>query len=114
MQSSLRAFFASSLVTPLALLLAPPSQAADLAAGRTKVQTLCQVCHGMDGVAILAEAANLSGQQKGYIEKQLRAFRTGSRQDPQMSIIAKALTDIDIDNLAEWYSAIKVTVEVPK
>jgi cytochrome c553 len=95
-------------------MLAPPSQASDLAAGRAKVQTLCQVCHGMDGVAILAEAANLSGQQKGYIEKQLRAFRSGSRQDPQMSIITKALSDTDIDNLAEWYSNIKITVEPPK
>jgi cytochrome c553 len=45
---------------------------------------------------------------------QLRAFRSGSRQDPQMSIVAKTLTDADIDNLAEWYSGIKVTVEMPK
>jgi cytochrome c553 len=113
MLSSRHSLFAILLVT-LWAMLGPPSQASDLAAGRTKVQTLCQVCHGMDGVAILAEAANLSGQQKGYIEKQLRAFRSGSRQDPQMSIIAKALTDTDIDNLAEWYSNIKVTVEIPK
>ena len=81
---------------------------------RTKVQTLCQVCHGFDGVAILAEAANLSGQQKVYIITQLRAFRAGARKDPQMSIIAKSLTDADIEHLAEWYSSIKVTVEGPK
>lgn len=88
--------------------------AADMTAARNKVQALCQVCHGIDGVAILAEAANLSGQQYGYIVTQLRAFRSGARKDPQMSIVAKALTDADIDNMAAWYSSIKVTVEVPK
>jgi cytochrome c553 len=31
-----------------------------------------------------------------------------------MSIVAKSLTDSDIEELAGWYSAIKVTVEVPK
>lgn len=88
--------------------------AADMTAARNKVQALCQVCHGIDGVAILAEAANLSGQQYGYIVTQLRAYRSGARKDPQMSIVAKSLTDADIDNMAAWYSAIKVTVEPPK
>ena len=91
-----------------------PAQAADAAAARAKVRTLCQNCHGEDGVAVLAGAANLSGQQKEYLTTQLRAFRSGSRQNAQMSIVAKTLTDADIENLAEWYSTIKVTVEMPK
>lgn len=91
-----------------------PALAGDLAAARAKVQTTCQNCHGEDGVAVLPGAANLSGQQKEYLVQQLRAYRSGSRKDPQMSIIAKALTDADIENLAEWYSAIKVTVEKPR
>lgn len=93
---------------------ASSASAADMVAARSKVSALCQVCHGMDGVAILAEAANLSGQQRGYLVAQLRAYRSGSRKAPQMSIIAKSLTDADIENLAAWYSAIKVTVEPPK
>ena len=79
-----------------------------------KVRTLCQNCHGENGVAVLPGAANLSGQQKEYLVQQMRAFRSGSRQNDQMSIIAKTLTDSEIENLADWYSAIKVTVEVPK
>ncbi len=78
------------------------------------VQTLCQNCHGADGVAVLPGAANLSGQQKEYLVAQLRAFRSGSRRNDQMSIIAKPLTDADIDNVSEWYSSIKVTVTPPK
>ena len=87
---------------------------ADSNAARAKVQTLCQVCHGMDGVAILTEAPNLSGQQKGYLIAQLRLYRAGTRHDPQMNIVAKSLSDADIENLADWYSAIKIKVEPPK
>lgn len=65
-------------------------------------------------MATLPGAANLSGQQREYLRTQLRAFRSGSRQNPQMSVIAKTLTDDDIENLSIWYSGIKVTVEMPK
>lgn len=98
------------------LSLAPPTpaRAGDLAAARARVQILCQNCHGMDGVALIPGAANLSGQQKEYLVAQLRAFRSGSRQEAQMSVVAKALTDADIENLASWYAAVKVSVEMPK
>jgi cytochrome c553 len=96
------------------LVLAAPAIAADAAAGRAQVRAVCQNCHGENGVAVLPGAANLAGQQKEYLKAQLRAFRSGSRKDPQMTIVAKTLTDPDIDNLAEWYSAVKVTVEAPR
>ena len=78
------------------------------------MQTLCENCHGVDGIATLPGAANLSGQQKEYLREQLRAFRSGSRQNPQMNVIAKTLTDADIENLSDWYAAFKITVETPK
>ncbi|HEX4330492.1 MAG TPA: c-type cytochrome [Usitatibacter sp.] len=84
------------------------------AAAPDKARTLCQNCHGDNGVAVVPGAANLSGQQKEYLTRQLRAFRSGSRQDPQMNTVAKMLTDADIEALAEWYSAVKVVVEAPK
>jgi cytochrome c553 len=94
--------------------LVAPALAGDATAARAQVRALCQNCHGENGVAVLPGAANLSGQQREYLRTQLRAYRSGSRQNDQMSIIAKTLTDGDIENLAEWYSAIKVTVEMPK
>jgi len=94
--------------------LIEPALAGDAVAGRAKAQAACQICHGEDGVAVLPGAANLSGQQKEYLRGQLRAYRSGSRRDPQMNIIAKPLTDADIENLAEWYSSIRMTVEMPK
>lgn len=67
----------------------------------------------MDGIATVAMVPNLSGQPKDYITVQLKAFRSGQRQHPQMNIIAKGLSDEDIDNLSEWFSSIKVTIELP-
>jgi cytochrome c553 len=94
--------------------LIEPAMAGDAAAGKVKAQAACQICHGEDGVAVLPGAANLSGQQKEYLREQLRAYRLGSRRNPQMNVIAKPLTDADIENLAEWYSSIKMTVEMPR
>jgi len=91
-----------------------PALAGDTAAGRAKARAACQTCHGVDGRATVAGIPNLSGQQKEYLVEQLRAYRSGGRRNEQMSIIAKMLTDADIDNVAEWYSGIKVTVEMPK
>ncbi len=97
------------------MALVPAAAAgADPAAGRAKARALCQNCHGEDGVAVLPGAANLSGQQEEYLREQLRAFRSGSRANPQMSVVAKTLGDADIENLSAWYSSIRVVVEKPK
>ncbi len=87
--------------------------AGDLMAGKAKAEATCQVCHGLDGRAVVPMAANLSGQQKQYIIAQLEAYRSGKRRHEQMSIIAKMLDDDDIENVAEWYSSIKITIEMP-
>ena len=104
------------LCLPLAAAMLLPTAAAgaDAAAGRAKARVLCENCHGQDGVAVLPGAANLSGQQEEYLREQLRAFRSGSRMNPQMSVVAKTLSDADIENLSAWYSSIRVVVEKPQ
>ncbi len=94
-------------------LFAWAALAGDLAAGKAKAEAACQTCHGIDGKATIPMAANLSGQQKGYLAAQLQAYRSGKRKHEQMDIIAKMLNDRDIENLAEWYSSIKVSIEMP-
>ena len=91
--------------------LVETARAADPAPAKAR---MCQNCHGEDGVAVVPGAANLAGQQKEYLIEQLRAFRDGRRQNPQMSVVAKSLTDDDIEELSDWYSSIRVTVEKPK
>lgn len=67
----------------------------------------CASCHGVAGMGNAAAGfPRIAGQHAVYIEKQLRAFRDGSRAgDPQASImhgIAKGLTDDDIKAVAVY------------
>ena len=87
--------------------------AADIEEVKNKVRMQCANCHGYDGVASLPGAANLSGQQEIYLKLQLKAYRSGERQNAMMTVVAKSLTDEDIDQLAAWYANIQVTVEPP-
>jgi cytochrome c553 len=89
------------------------SQAAELP-GRQKAQQICAVCHGIDGIGKNPDVPNLAGESPLYIEKQLKAFRSGERKHEQMSIIAQGLKDQDIRELAKWYSSIHIKVELPE
>jgi len=88
--------------------------AADIDAGKMKAEVLCQTCHGMDGIATNATVPNISGQQNDYTKIQLEAYRSGERKHAQMTIVSQSLSDEDIENLAAWYGAIKVTIEMPE
>jgi len=89
------------------------SHANDVALGRAKADVACALCHGPTGQATLPNAPNLAGQPAIYVSEQLKNYRSGKRQNEVMGVIAKQLTDIEISQLAAWYSAIKVTVEAP-
>jgi cytochrome c553 len=84
--------------------------AQDVSAGRKKA-IACQACHGMDGIAKLPEAPNLAAQPAVYLERELRAYRSGARQNAVMSVAAKTLSDADIRDLAAYYAAITIEVK---
>lgn len=94
------------------VLISSGIAAADPAAGRKKALA-CQACHGLDGVSRLAEAPNLSGQVEPYLVKALQDYRSGTRQNEMMTLMAAALKDEDIADLAAWYAAVKITVQKP-
>jgi cytochrome c553 len=99
----------------LACLLAcaaASSQAADRAAGKAKAAA-CAVCHGPLGMSMLPNAPHLAGQPEIYLAEQLRAYRSGRRAHEVMAVIAKPLSDADIDDLAAWYGSIRVEVREP-
>ena len=85
----------------------------EVTAGRAKADGACALCHGPAGVGTLPNAPNLAGQPAMYVSEQLKNYRSGKRQHEVMSLIAKPLTDVEIAQLAAWYSAIKVAVELP-
>ncbi len=74
----------------------------------------CSVCHGSNGIANDPLSPNLAGQSAAYLEKSLKDFRAGIRQDPRMSFVAKELEDDDIKALAAWYSSFVIDVVVPE
>jgi cytochrome c553 len=106
------------IIIPLLLLvsigLKVVEAGGELPTGKIKAESACQTCHGIDGIGTMAGVPNLSGQKKEYMVTQLKAFQSGRREHNQMSIIAQMLTDDDIDNVSEWYSSIKITVETPQ
>jgi cytochrome c553 len=80
----------------------PASAADDIAA---KVQ-LCAACHGENGVpADPKTIPPIWGQQQSYLVKQLHDFRSGDRDSPIMSPIAKDLAQEDLRRIAAYFAA---------
>ncbi len=80
--------------------------AGDAAAGKGKA-ALCSACHGAEGISSTDIWPNLKGQKYGYLVKQIKAFRDGSRKDPSMQPMVANLSDEDIKNVAAYYSSMK-------
>lgn len=80
--------------------------AGDPAAGKQKAGT-CIACHGQNGISTNDLWPNLAGQKAGYLVKQMKAFKDGSRKDPMMAPMVKGLSDQDMADLAAYYSSLK-------
>jgi cytochrome c553 len=96
-----------------ALLLAAAWAHAAEVDGKTKANVACAACHGPMGMAMQPSVPNLAGQSAIYLIDQLKNFRSGKRQHEVMSVIAKPLTDAEIDSVSNWYSSLQVRVEAP-
>ena len=99
-------------IAVLSWLCSDAALAADAAAGRAKAQA-CAVCHGPLGLSVQPDAPNLAGQPAIFLANQLRAYRSGERRHEVMSIMAKPLSDDDIDNLAAWFASVRVEAHAP-
>ncbi|MFB9984695.1 c-type cytochrome [Mesorhizobium kowhaii] len=108
------------LVLGLAALVVTSSfaQAAGDSIAGQKVIVKCQGCHGKEGLgrALPAggEAPNLAGQKYDYLVHSLMAYKAGERKSYMMSLVVKKLNDEDIANVAAYYAAITISVEVPQ
>ena len=94
------------LISVVAILVIPvAATAADIEAGKAKVQTVCAACHGANGVSVSDNIPNLAAQKTAYIESQLKALKDGSRKNQIMSAIAAQLSSDDIANVAAYFAA---------
>ena len=93
------------------------NMSAELQNGKKKAQTICSACHGIDGQAAAGGNSviipNITAQHKDYLIARLKAYKAGKIQHDQMTIIAGMLSEQDIENVAEWYSRIKVKIFDP-
>ena len=96
------------------VITSPFAQAAgDITDGR-RVMGRCQACHGKDGLGGQPFIPNLAGQKEFYLVHSLMAYKAGERKSSMMSMVVKSLSDEDMANVAAYYAAIKIVVEVPK
>jgi cytochrome c553 len=94
------------------VLVAGTTFAGDIAAGRAKASA-CAVCHGGNGLSMQPNVPHLAGQPEIYLVEQLKNYRSGKRPHEVMSVIAKPLTDPEIDDLAAWYASLQLSVVAP-
>jgi cytochrome c553 len=86
----------------LAVIVAPASAAEDI---EIKAQ-MCAACHGENGVPTEPKSIPIIwGQQQDYLVKQMVDYRSGERDNPIMSPIAKGLAREDLRKIAAYFAA---------
>ena len=111
-EKKVRTFNALGLALALCASVVFHAQAADAKAGQLKA-SMCVTCHGAFGLSSMPNAPHLAGQPAIYIEEQLKQYRSGKRSNEVMAVMAKPLTDSEIENLAAWYASIPIEVGKP-
>ena len=76
--------------------------------------TACIACHGAEGNSAIPQNPKLGGQHAAYLKKQLHEFQGPDRNNAIMTMIAKAMTPEDIDNIAAYLSTQRATPGVAK
>ena len=84
-----------------------PDAHAGLEEGRQKAQ-VCGACHGADGNSPSSIVPSLAGQPRQFIVTALYMYREGRRKNALMSPFAEKLSNADFNDLAAYYSSLKM------
>ncbi len=88
----------------VAAIASATASAADLEAGKKKVQEVCAACHGIDGAQpTVPDYPKLAGQYPDYLAKALRDYKSGVRKNAIMAGMAQGLTEQDIENISQYF-----------
>lgn len=90
----------------ISLLAASCIVSAENQPGRIKADT-CIGCHGIEGYQNAYpryHVPRIAGQHEAYIISALKAYRSGDRKHPTMTLQAKSLSDQDIAEIAKYIS----------
>ncbi len=71
-------------------------------------QQVCSNCHGVDGNSVSPNFPRLAAQPEGYLDAQLKLFRSHDRRDPAgfeyMWGLSRHLSDAQIAGLAKYFA----------
>jgi cytochrome c553 len=81
--------------------------------GKAKAQ-VCAACHGADGNSPSPVVPSIAGQPKQFIVTALYMFREGRRVSALMAPFAEKLSNADLNDLAAWYSSLKLAAPTKK
>jgi cytochrome c553 len=92
-----------STIVGAAVTFAVPAHAVDDIEAKAQ---LCAACHGQNGVPTDPKTVPIIwGQQQSYLVKQLHDYRSGDRDNPIMSPVAKDLAQEDLRKIAAYFAA---------
>ncbi|MFT6194463.1 MAG: cytochrome c553 [Cognaticolwellia sp.] len=100
----MRHILISLIITLLSINIAVAATG-DADAGKAKSAT-CAGCHGANGIGISDTFPNLAGQHADYIVVQLKAFKSGERENSLMYSMAAGLSEQDMADLGAYFSAL--------
>lgn len=99
--------FAGCLIASAAHAASEPSMPlteGDAEAGKSKAGT-CVACHGQDGNSATPMYPKIAGQHPGYLVDQLKAYKSGERQNAVMQGMVSTLSEQDMQDLAAYYAS---------
>ena len=84
---------------------------ASMVATGENLSAYCKACHGMQGVPAANVWPVIAGQQSVYLQKQLAAYKNGSRASAQMSTVVAPFGDDEFKALARTTSVPTPTMD---
>src|SRR5262249_33146167 len=92
----------------LSVLLAGSPQAAAAQSLDERIAQ-CVACHGADGQSKDPKVPHIGGQPKLFAMYQLFFYREGRRKSEEMNLVAKDLSDRDLEAVSDWVSKLPPT-----
>lgn len=100
----IRAIAAMAGIASSLALIGVAQAADDVAKGASIATEVCAGCHGADGNSIATTFPKLAGQQKVYLLRELKDYKSGKRVSEIMVPLVATLSDDDLNNLAAYYA----------
>jgi len=75
-------------------------------AGGAIIAAQCNGCHGFEGVS-KGVVPSLKGKPAVYLSESMKEFKSDKRRGTIMNRIAKGYSDVELDNVAKYYSGLK-------